>query len=494
MELPWRYNYSTLTAAVSAGQLQASALITSTSRILEQKYRFNVDKTPLGLKTPFSSYDSNSSIANNDQTDPAIGASHVALAQKAAEESMVLLKNTSNTLPINTNTYKKILVLGANVSYTVQSTQSRDTCTGSGLSCTLDFTTNVRTGDLGSSRVFSDPARSTGPFAGIMAAAPSGVTVTRSNNAADASGADLVVVIAGLTPQDEGEEYTGAGDRTTGGINDTNHAVNLGLDPKANSGVQNGLVTAAVGSGKPVVVVLEGGAVIDMPWYSTVQAVVMAWYPGMAGGKALGRLLFGQVSFSGKLPITWDSTVSHWPQFAGSSVGGSGSTTMDYYLGYRYFDHNATPLSPANGSFPFGYGLSYTQFTYHDLQVPCSTVAKDGTVTVQVQVTNNGTVAAPETVFLFVSFPGSANANRAGATYKELKGYRRTPPIPPGMTATIPIYLRVKDLKYWDTASSSWKVEAGTVKVFVAPSSAVGTICSNGSGVGCALTDSFTVN
>ena len=112
----------------------------------------------------------------------------------------------------------------------------------------------------------------------------------------------------------------------------------------------------------------------------------------------------------------------------------------------------------------------------------------------QVSVTNTGSVTAPETVFLFVSYPGSANANRAGATYKELKGYRRTPPLQPGQTAMIPIHLRVKDLKYWDTASSSWKVESGPVKVYVAPSSDVSTICTNGSGVGCALTDNFTVN
>jgi beta-glucosidase len=491
MELPWRYNYSTLTAAVSANQLTASQLITSTARILEQKYRFKVDKMPVGLKTPFSIFDSNSSISNNTSVDPAIGSSHVDLAEKAAEESMVLLKNSSNTLPIDTSKYKKILVLGANVTYSVQSTKSQDTCTGaSGGNCMLDFTTNIRTGDLGSSRVFSDPAKGTGPYAGLMGAAPSGVTVTRSNNAADAANNDFVVIVAGLTPMDEGEEYTGAGDRTTGGISSTGHAVNLGLDPKANSGVQNGLITTVAAMNKPMVVVLEGGSVIDMPWFSQVPAVVMAWYPGMAGGKALGRLLFGQVSFGGKLPITWDSNVSHWPTFANTS----GTTTMDYFLGYRYFDHNGTALTPASGSFPFGYGLSYSQFTYHDLQVPCASVNSDGKVDVQVSVTNTGTATAPETVFLFVSYPGSANANRSGATYKELKGYRRTPPLQPGQTAMIPIHLRVKDLKYWDTASSSWKVESGPVKVYVAPSSDVSTICTNGSGVGCALTDSFTVN
>ena len=74
-----------------------------------------------------------------------------------------------------------------------------------------------------------------------------------------------------------------------------------------------------------------------MPWLSSVQAVVMAWYPGMAGGTALGRLLFGDVNFSGKLPVTWDTVVSHWPTFADRERH---DTQMDYWVGYRYFDHN----------------------------------------------------------------------------------------------------------------------------------------------------------
>ena len=95
---------------------------------------------------------------------------------------------------------------------------------------------------------------------------PNGITVNNYNTAAAAqsAGFDFAVVIAGLTPQDEGEEYTGAGDRTTGGITATTHAVNLGLDPKANSGVQNALISAVAAIGKPMVVVLEGGSMIDM--------------------------------------------------------------------------------------------------------------------------------------------------------------------------------------------------------------------------------------
>jgi beta-glucosidase len=493
MELPWRYNYSTLTNLVSSNMVTSAQLATATARILEQKMRFKVDKTSgqLGLKTPFTVYDTNSaSITKNDQSDPAIGMSHIALAQKAAEESIVLLKNSNNTLPIKA-AMKNIAIVGAKVNYTVQSTSSQDTCSGGAngsLNCSLDFTNNVRTGDLGSSRVFSDPAKSIGPLKGIMtAAAAHGATVTAYNSASGAASADFIVVVAGLTPQDEGEEYTGSGDRTSG--NTSSHAVALGLDPKQNSGVQNALITAVAALGKPFVVVLEGGSVIDMgAWYASAPAVLMAWYPGMVGGAALGRILFGDVAPSGKLPITWDANLTHWPNFAENS----GTTTMDYFLGYRYFEKNGTALNPTMGSFPFGYGLSYTSFSYGNLQVPCSTVAKDGTVTITVDVTNTGTVAGSETILVFASYPGSTVATRAGS-YKELKAYRRSGVIQPGQGARVPIPLRVKDLQYWDSASSSWKVDAGMVKVIVAPN-ATAAACTGGSGANCALSDTFMVN
>ncbi len=497
MELPWRYNYSTLTALVTSGGLQSTQLVTSTARILEQKYRFRADQlSGYGLKTPFTTY-SGGSIQKNDQTDPVLGMSHIQLAQQAAEESMVLLKNQDPTsgnaiLPLDRTKIQKIAVFGAKVTYTLQETSSQDGCSsGSGgtLTCSLDFSTNVRTGDDGSSRVFSDPAKSTGPLAGIMADANS-VQVTGYNSASGVSGSafDVAVVIAGLTPQDEGEEYTGAGDRTTGGTSATTHSVNFGLDPKANSGVQNGLITSVAALGKPTIVILEGGSIIDMPWLSNVGAVVMAWYPGMAGGKALGRLLFGDVNFSGKLPITWDTNAADWPTFASSS----GTTQMDYWVGYRYFDHNAkTP------QFPFGYGLSYTTFKYAlDSSVPlvgCSTVPADGTVPVTFDVFNNSAVAGTETVFVFVQYPGSSVANRAGATYKELKAFKRVPlAASQGVRVTVP--LRVKDLKYWNSGSSQWAVESGMVKVIVAPNeAAAATPCSGSTTSNCSLSDTFMV-
>ena len=198
---------------------------------------------------------------------------------------MVLLKNDSNTLPLDRTAVHKIAVIGATVSYSLQQTSSQDCANNGGSGCSIDFTTNVRTGDAGSSRVFSDPAKSAGPYAGIMAAA-NGATVKHysSATAAQADGFDVAIVIAGLTPADEGEEYTGAGDRTTGGITSTTHSVVLSLDPKVSSPTQDSLIKQVTAMGKPTIVVLEAGGIVDMSqWYANAKAVVMAWYPGHAG-------------------------------------------------------------------------------------------------------------------------------------------------------------------------------------------------------------------
>src|SRR5690606_9857037 len=139
----------------------------------------------------------------------------------------------------------------------------------------------------------------TGPYDGILATKPAGVEVVSGSTVAPAEDADLIVVVVGLSAGEEGEEFTQAADRDS-----------LDLDP-----IHTQLVADAVQLGKPVVVVIEGGSAVNMPWLDDVSAVLMAFHPGQRGGEALGRLLFGAANFSGKLPFTWPQSEEQLPEF-----------------------------------------------------------------------------------------------------------------------------------------------------------------------------------
>ena len=450
VELPWALNFSQLESIVQTkGGLTKGDIDRSAALILEQKFRFNADKfdNP-GLGTPHTQY-------VNDQI--MCDRSHINLSRKAAVESMVLLKN-DNVLPINT-TVKKVAVLGVTVPY-VTNNDSSDTVDE------INFATGVLTGDMGSSRVYHDPKKGVGPFDGIKKMAPAGVEVVNPATAADAADADFIVVVAGLTPGDEGEEYTKAGDRTV-----------FGLDAKQTDskyvGIQDKLIRDAAALHKPMVVVLEGGSVIDLPWLNDVPAVVMAWYPGMVGGEAMGILLFGQANFSGKLPFTW-SKLADFGLF-----NGGGTTNFDYYLGYRLFDKKQmTPL------FPFGYGLSYTTFDYRRVQLGCSDMSKGALLPVVVNVANTGKVAGDEVVMVFVAFPET----QARRSIKELKGFARVH-LEAGEERQVTVPIRLSDLDYFQPDSPSattgkWVVESGNIQILVGGSSATlasaGTVKVNG--------------
>jgi beta-glucosidase len=486
VELPWLYNYNNLVSLYNTGNVTKTQLDNAVRRILYEKYRFNSDTLTgtVGLQTPVTIFDSTNGAITCDAT-------HLALAKRAALESMVLLKN-NGVLPISP-TVKNLAVVGASLPYTVN--------TGS---LTVNFATDVRGGDLGSSRVYPDPAKSVGPFAGFCTASggtvvgadgkpvptktPDGklsppgtncsggsVNVTTATNTTSGdlsavmsavSAADFVVVVAGLTPQDEGEQYTLAADRTYGCVNPS---ACLQLDAKqqtsAYQGIQTKLIQLVAASGKPMVVVLEGGSVIEMPWLSQVPALVMAWYPGQRGGEALADLLWGEVggtsyNFGGKLPITW----GHEQQYGDPFDGDGGATTFNYYVGYRYFDHNGiTPV------FPFGAGLSYTTFALSNVQLGCTGMTQGGILPVVVNVANTGTVAGDDTVMVFVSFPNTGVARRVGQ--KELKGFARVS-LAAGEAKQVTINVRLSDLDYFQADSPTattgkWVVESGPVNIMV---------------------------
>ncbi len=438
VELPWKLNYAFLEELVRTNSVSQQQLDDAAGRVLLQKVRFDswdMSKSMWGLGRPKTTYKKGRIVYSGCD-------GHVELSRNAAVKSMVLMKNASNTLPISP-AVKKVAVLGATVPYAT-------TNDGRPTVATMNFATEVHTGDKGSSRVFSDPKDSVGPYDGIKLTRPSQDIVVETADRADADNvkdADFFVVVAGLTPEDEGEEYTLAGDRKS-------FALDYKRDGTEYAGIQTKLIEAVIATGKPMVVVLEGGSVIDMPWLDRVPAVVMAWYGGMRVGEALGQLLWGQANFGGKLPISW-GRYSDYPVFKAPK----GATTADYFLGYRYFDKfGITPV------LPFGHGLSYTTFAYSNLQIGCSGASEGAVIPVYVDVTNTGTMAGDEIVFLFASFPNSKASRRT--TIKELKGFTRVS-LNPGEKKQVMIPVRLKDLDYFDQTTNKWVVEDGPVTFMV---------------------------
>ena len=149
-----------------------------------------------------------------------------------------------------------------------------------------------------------------------------------------------------------------------------------------------------------MVVVLEGGSVIDLPWLELGARRRDGVVPGPAGRPGAGQAALGQANFSGKLPFTWAKSVDQYDTW-----NGNGTTKFDYHVGYSWFDYKGR-----EPQFPFGYGLSYTTFEYRKLQLGCSDMSKGAVLPVVVNVANTGAVAGDEIVMVWVAF--GANTQR----------------------------------------------------------------------------------
>jgi beta-glucosidase len=221
--------------------------------------------------------------------------------------------------------------------------------------------------------------------------------------------------------------------------------------------------------GKKVVVVLNvGGPVEVASWRDQVDAILLAWQPGQEGGHAIADVLGGKVNPSGKLATTFPARYEDVPSaktFPGKELpdharltkipfaGKPAEAVYDegIYVGYRYYDtFNVKP------AYPFGHGLSYTDFTYGALKL--SSKQFGGKLTATLTITNAGRVAGREVVQLYVSAPRGKLAKPAA----ELKGFAKTGLLRPGQSQTISFDLGAADLASFDPARSSWIVDAGT--------------------------------
>lgn len=246
---------------------------------------------------------------------------------------------------------------------------------------------------------------------------------------------------------------------------------------------QDELIAAVLEARPDTVLVVASGSPVEMPWIHKAKTLVWQWYAGMEGGTALAEVLFGEVNPSGKLPETFP--ICHMDCSAHCIGEFPGGKTAKYaegiFVGYRYYDTRQVPVL-----FPFGYGLSYTQFVYSDLEISeadvllkeCKTLEQDDKETgvcvhVTVSVTNIGSRAGKETVQVYVGKQDS----KVERAVKELKAFEKVA-LEPQETKRITMQLGREAFTYYDVETKDYVVEPGKYKIYVGKN--VSEICLQG--------------
>lgn len=259
---------------------------------------------------------------------------------------------------------------------------------------------------------------------------------------ATAKAADIAVVFAGLPDLIESEAF----DR-----DDLNMPAN-----------QNALIEAIAAVQPNTIVVLHNGSPIVMPWLSRVKGVLEAYLSGEAAGGAAVDILFGKVNPSGKLPETFPLKLEDNPSYLFfPGEGNSSNYNEGIYVGYRYYDKKKMDVL-----FPFGYGLSYTTFSYSNLRLDKTELKDTDTLTVSVDITNTGSFAGKEVVQLYVSDPESF----VGRPVKELRDFSKVD-LAPGETKTVTFTLDKQAFAYYNTVIHDWHVESGKFIIMIGKSS-----------------------
>jgi beta-glucosidase len=409
---------SALQSAVTSGQVSQATINSAVSDILLQMFAFGMfDKAPSG---------SPSAVATSS--------THQADATQLAEEGTVLLKNSGSVLPL-TSADNSIAVIGA------------------------DASTSPQTAGGGSAGV--DSSGTVTPLQGIQAAAPSGTAVTYNDgssdsSAASAAGAASVAIVFANLGESEGSDLT---------------SIDLGT-------AQDNLITSVAAANPNTIVVLNTGSAVTMPWLSSVKGVLEAWYPGQEDGTAIANVLFGSYDPSGHLTVTFPTSLSQVPASTAAQWPGTNGTVQyseGIDVGYRWYDSKSlTPL------FPFGYGLSYTNFSFSNLNVGSLTAGGSATVT------NTGSRSGADVAQLYVTDPSAS-----GQPPLQLEGFQRVN-LAAGASTTVTFTLSQQNLQYWNSSSNAWATSTGNYTVSVGDSSAslplTGTLAVTSSQLGAPVT------
>ena len=366
---------------------------------------------------------------------------HRTAARVAAERSAVLLRNEGRLLPLGKTAYAKIAVVGPLADSQVDTlgswafnedlTETVTVLAGlrnkAGSQAQLTFAPGVEI-----SRKFPSP------FAQLSRSKPPAPwTPEQAKNelrkAADLAGSsDLTILVLGETQQMSGESAS--------------------RESLALPGNEERLLEAVAATGKPVVLVLLNGRPLDIRWAAQhIPAILEAWYPGTQGGNAIANLLFGDAVPGGKLPVTWPRDAGQVPiYYAHNTTQGPESQ------GKRYWDEESTPL------YPFGYGLSYSTFTFSNLHVsqPQFRISQTAEVTADVENTGPSTADEVPQIYIHQQYGSTSRPVR------ELKGFERIT-LAAHEKKTVRFSLGSNELSYWSAAKKAWVEEPARFDVWV---------------------------
>jgi len=417
-----------LVALVKQGTLEEAQIDRAVRRVLSVKVQLGLFEAPYADEVRAASV----------LADP----QHGAEARRAAQRSMVLLRNEKKLLPLP-QSLTNVAVIGPLADSKADTEGSWMVFGHVPAAVTVLEGVKAR---LKSARVTHAPGpeirREVPSFFDDFVPGPKKPAQTKEQAEAafqqaleTARGADLVIAVMGELANMSGE----AASRSS-------------LDLP---GRQEELLRAVVALGKPVVLVLIGGRPLSITWASeNVPAILEAWQPGTEGGRAVADVLFGDVNPGGKLPVTFPRNAGHAPLYYARNLTHQPEGSRQYRS--RYWDGPTTPL------YPFGYGLSYTTFAYSNLKLGAPQLRLGAAVTVSVDVTNTGAIAGDEVAQLYVHQKAGSDSRPA----RELKGFKRVS-LKPGETQTLTFPLGPDELRYWSTSQKRWLQEAAAFDVWV---------------------------
>jgi beta-glucosidase len=410
LEMPRNISFARLLmTAVEDGSLEESIVDRSVTRVLELVFKAKQNEKVSGF--------------NIDE--------HHELAYKVAVESIVLLKNEDNILPLKRDKVKSLAVIG-------------------------EMALNPRY--QGGGCAVTNPTKLDIPLDQIKALAGSSMDISFTNGydyedvvtkqsieeaVKTAKNCDAVLLFLGIS---QGSESEGS-DRNTLGIEDSHIS----------------LLDAIAEVNKNLIVILQKGeAVTVKPWIGKVKGLVDMYYSGQAGGSAIADILFGKVNPSGKTTVTYPEKIEDIPGFITyPGEGGDHFYGEGIFVGYRYYDKLKSRVC-----FPFGHGLSYTTFVYSDLEVSSESINENDKLQITLKVSNTGLNKGKEIVQIYVRDVESALTRPE----RELKHFQKIE-INSGEMQRISFELSRRDFAFWDPERNDWVVETGEFTIEAAASS-----------------------